>query len=160
MLYYRNLRRKQYSNNFSKYRHFVADALEGKLPAVTFTDPVYGETFPWTKSYENDGHAQFGYSDFGRTEDLLKEMYEALRASPQWENLAWIITFDENGIMRGKFHVGGFPDHVAPPAAPRPDNITSDGGFLYDRLGVRVPTIIVSPWVKRVSTPSFISRGA
>ena len=44
---------------------------------------------------------------------------------------------------------GGFPDHVPTPVAPRPDNVTSDKGFLYDRLGVRVPTIVVSPWVKQ-----------
>lgn len=149
MLYFRNLRGKEYSKNLVRYKHFVKDALDGNLPTVTFTDPIYGEVIPWLKKWENDGHAQEGWSDFQQTEALLKEMYEALRASPQWENLAWIITFDENGMHSNDLTTGGFPDHVSPPSAPRPDTTASDSGFLYDRIGVRVPTIVVSPWVQR-----------
>jgi hypothetical protein len=33
-------------------------------------------------------------------------VYEALRASPQWEETLFLITYDEHG---------GFYDHVAPP---------------------------------------------
>jgi phospholipase C len=100
MLYFRELRMKKYSNNFKKYRHFIEDAKAGDLPMITFTDPIYGEVLPWLKQYENDGHAQIGRSDYQKSEELLKEMYDALRSSPQWENLAWIITFDENGKTR------------------------------------------------------------
>jgi phospholipase C len=39
-------------------------------------------------------------------EKLIKKVYEALRASPQWEETLFLITYDEHG---------GFYDHVAPP---------------------------------------------
>ncbi len=39
-------------------------------------------------------------------EKLIKKVYEALRASPLWEQTLFLITYDEHG---------GFYDHVAPP---------------------------------------------
>lgn len=81
-------------------------------------------------------------------ETILKKVYEALRASPQWEQSLLIITFDETG---------GFHDHVPPPLAVRPDNrtytTTTPNGekytFDFNRLGGRVPTWLVSPWVAK-----------
>lgn len=69
-------------------------------------------------------------------------MYEALRAGPQWEETAFIITYDEHG---------GFYDHVVPPQVdvPRPDDRTAKSGFEFNRLGVRVPHIVVSPWISK-----------
>jgi len=49
---------------------------------------------------------------------------------PLWSKTMLVITYDEHG---------GFYDHVAPPQAVPVSGI--------DRLGVRVPTFIVSPWV-------------
>jgi hypothetical protein len=43
---------------------------------------------------------------------------------------------------------GGFYDHVAPRPAVIPDNSPSSSGFPFDLLGVRVPAIVVSPWVE------------
>jgi phospholipase C len=55
-----------------------------------------------------------------------------------------IVTFDEHG---------GFYDHVAPPAAVPPgDTITQSyvqHGFRFDRLGVRVPALVISPRTPR-----------
>lgn len=47
----------------------------------------------------------------------------------------------------------GFYDHVPPPNdVPNPDGINStDDPFDFTRLGVRVPTIVVSPWIKKGS---------
>lgn len=58
----------------------------------------------------------------------MAELVQALRASPLWPRTLIVITYDENG---------GRWDHVAPP--------------VVDRWGpgVRVPTVIVSPLVKR-----------
>jgi phospholipase C len=47
-----------------------------------------------------------------------------------------VVLYDEHG---------GFYDHVPPPATVPPDEHTSQFGF--DQLGVRVPAILVSPWV-------------
>jgi hypothetical protein len=55
-----------------------------------------------------------------------------------------IVTFDEHG---------GFYDHVPPPAATPPGDVQVDDydkhGFLFDRLGVRVPALVISPWIRR-----------
>lgn len=67
-------------------------------------------------------------------------MYEALRASPTWNKTLFLITYDEHG---------GFYDHVPPPSkgVPSPDGIRAPNGFDFDRLGVRVPTLAISPWI-------------
>jgi phospholipase C len=44
---------------------------------------------------------------------------------------------------------GGLFDHVAPPACLNPDGLTSaDPAFDFTRLGVRVPAVMVSPYIK------------
>ena len=47
----------------------------------------------------------------------------------------------------------GFYDHVTPPMnVPNPDGLNStDDPFDYTRLGVRIPTIVVSPWIPKGS---------
>lgn len=74
-------------------------------------------------------------------ERYYKDIYEALRASPAWNDTLYIITYDEHG---------GFYDHVPPPVnVPVPDDSTSypDANFKFNRLGVRIPTILISPWL-------------
>jgi phospholipase C len=78
-------------------------------------------------------------------EQLLARIYDAIRTSgnvrgSHWANTLLLVTFDEHG---GTF------DHVPPPSAPAPDpgGHASEQGFGFDRLGVRVPTILISPWV-------------
>src|SRR5206468_7923316 len=43
---------------------------------------------------------------------------------------------------------GGFYDHLPPPGAVPPDGHMLPN-FRFDRLGVRVPALLVSPWVER-----------
>jgi phospholipase C len=66
-------------------------------------------------------------------------VYHALATSPQWEKTLLVIFYDEHG---------GFFDHVAPAAAAddRPD--------AFGRYGVRVPALIVSPWIE----PGSVSK--
>ena len=62
---------------------------------------------------------------------LIKDVYEALRTSPQWNETLFIVTMDEHG---------GFYDHVSPPLGPAPgDGYMSypDAGFNFTQLGVR-----------------------
>ena len=49
----------------------------------------------------------------------------------------FIITYDEHG---------GFYDHVEPPPAIPPDRFVNPK-FDFKRLGVRVPTLLISPWL-------------
>lgn len=122
--------------NFSQ---FAVDAAAGNLTAFSFINPSCCSV--GTNSMHPSGLISDG-------EALIKEVYEALRAGPQWEETLLILTFDETG---------GFHDHVPPPLAPRPDNLTytettptgEDYTFSFDRLGGRVPTLLISPWVSQ-----------
>lgn len=73
-----------------------------------------------------NGHPR--YSDLAIGDAHVAEVVARLRASPNWSDMLVIVTADENG---------GFWDHVAPPR--------------IDRFGpgARVPTLIVSPFVKK-----------
>lgn len=90
------------------------------------------------------GNSMHPLDDVRRGEKLIKKVYETIRNSPHWENSLLIVTFDEHG---------GFYDHVAPtPAVPPGDVFTQDyiqHHFRFDRYGVRVPTLVISPLVRK-----------
>ncbi|RZC92143.1 hypothetical protein C5167_028032 [Papaver somniferum] len=58
--------------------------------------------------------------------------------------MLFIITYDEHG---------GFYDHFPTPTVgvPSPDGLVGSDTykFQFDRLSVRVPTIMISPWIER-----------
>lgn len=89
----------------------------------------------------NDDHPSH---DVSEGQKFIKEVYEALRASPQWPEMLFVIIYDEHG---------GFYDHVPTPVTdvPSPDDIVGPEpyNFKFDRLGVRVPAILISPWIER-----------
>lgn len=138
-LFYRSLRKLKYIFKFHHYGlKFKKDARNGKLPSLSVIEPGYFDTkgFP-----ANDDHPSH---DVGHGQKLVKEVYETLRASPQWNHTLLIVTYDEHG---------GFYDHVLTPYVdvPNPDGNTGPAPYFFnfDRLGVRVPTIMVSPWIKK-----------
>ncbi|GAB2289382.1 Non-specific phospholipase C6 [Dionaea muscipula] len=138
-LFYRNLRKLKYVFRFHQYDFkFKKHAREGKLPPLTIIEPRY---FDLVLSPANDDHPSH---DVANGQKLVKEVYETLRSSPQWNATLFIITYDEHG---------GFYDHVRTPYVdvPNPDGNTGPAPdfFKFDRLGVRVPTIMVSPWIKK-----------
>lgn len=70
---------------------------------------------------------------------LIADVYNSIRSNKAlWESTLLVITSDEHG---------GFYDHVEPPYTVPPDDHTAEWSF--DRLGVRVPTILVSPWIEK-----------
>jgi acid phosphatase len=95
---------------------FLAAIRDGNLPAVSFWKPVGRDTM----------HP--GYTDIRTGDARLGEVVDLIRKSPQWQDTAIIITFDENG---------GTWDHVAPPKRDRWGP------------GVRVPALVISPYAKR-----------
>jgi phospholipase C len=127
-----NLRSKRNRKHFSplsKYFQDVAHPVESDFPAYTFIEPKY---FP---PGQNDQHPPH---DVLKGDELIASIYNALRANNDlWASSLLIITWDEHG---------GFYDHVSPPAATPPDHNTHE--YTFDRLGVRVPTVLISPWVK------------
>lgn len=138
-LFYRNLRKLKYVDNFHSFgSSFKSDAMKGKLPNYAVVEQRYMDT---KANPANDDHPSH---DVYNGQMFVKEVYETLRASPQWNETLMIVTYDEHG---------GYFDHVQTPVrgVPSPDGIVGPEPFLFkfDRLGVRVPTIVVSPWIDK-----------
>lgn len=125
------------SDYIGTFDQFKDDAKNGTLPAFSFLEPIWikggGSTAPAT-SYHPLG-------DLGVTpaETMLNDIYVALRDGKKWDKTLLIITFDEHG---------GYFDHVPPPRAVNPWPNDKNDGFKYDLMGVRVPCILVSPWIE------------
>jgi phospholipase C len=98
------------------------------------------------------------YPDFGKQardqhpdhpvyegEDLIAEVYAAVRNSPKWNETALMIFYDENGA----FYDHCPPVDNIPNPTPGQDATDIDPPFNFTRGGPRVPCIIVSPWVKK-----------
>ncbi|CAK9329325.1 unnamed protein product [Citrullus colocynthis] len=137
-LFYRNLRKLKYIKNFHVFdMDFKRDCREGKLPNYVVIEQRY---FDLASLPGNDDHPSH---DVSEGQKFIKDVYEALRSSPQWNEILFVITYDEHG---------GFFDHVPPPSAgvPNPDARLGPPpyNFKFDRLGVRVPTIFISPWIE------------
>jgi phospholipase C len=130
--------RKHYvgSTHFRVLSEFQADAVAGDLPEYTFIEPRY-DVF---NDYR-DGNSMHPLDDVAHGEQLVKDVYEAIRNSTLWKDTMLVVTFDEHG---------GFYDHVSPPTAPPTGDdtryATKGRGFKFDRYGVRVPAIVVSAY--------------
>jgi phospholipase C len=135
-----------FATNFRTIFDFYHDAEVGELPNYAFVEP--NMFHPHTDMHPHSG-ARWA-EDLGLKppdtllggEKLLADVYGAVRRSEsptgsRWDNTALLVTFDEHG---GTF------DHVPPPPAEPPDDSVGEEGFRFDRLGVRVPTVLVSAW--------------
>lgn len=140
-----------YGRNTLDFATFGRDVSSGGYDAAyTFIEPNYGDVVHGAFAGGSSQHPTDGVT---RGEALIKATYEAIRQSPLWERSLLILTWDEHG---------GFYDSVAPPAARPPedgspkDPTINSGGFLFDRLGVRVPALVVSPLIPRGSVDSTV----
>jgi phospholipase C len=135
---------------FKLLHDFETDArTPGGLPSYAFIEPNYMDSVKW--GAENDMHPEshavqfFGVSNVEEGEKLAYRVYSAVRSSPDWEKTLLIIMFDEHG---------GCYDHVSPGKATSPDGIVipqsqpGGSGFTFDRLGVRIPAIVISPFTR------------
>jgi phospholipase C len=105
---------------------FFASARAGALPNVTFIDPHFIELPP-------DANCDGPPSDVKDGQAFVQRVVEAVVASPAWEKTLLLIVYDEHG---------GFFDHVPPPAA-----VPVSPDLPITTTGVRVPAVVVSPWV-------------
>ena len=121
--------------HFKRFEYFLADAYTGSLPNYSFIEPRYFSNL-FTNQLPNDEHPPHDVV-FG--EQLIAQVYNAVRSSPCWKRTLLVITYDEHG---------GCFDHVTPPRAVPPDGIVNiPNQFAFDRYGVRVPAVIISPYV-------------
>ncbi|GAA3806552.1 alkaline phosphatase family protein [Streptomyces coacervatus] len=118
------------ASHFGLFTDFRAAAAGGTLPAFTFLEP----------SWRSTGNSQHPNYDVALGEQLIHDVYRALRDGPAWAGTLLIITYDEHG---------GCYDHVPPPnGALPPDSSAGQFGFDFTRFGVRVPTVLVSPLIE------------
>jgi len=125
-------------NHFGHFRDFQARAQAGTLPPYTFLEPDWGSA----------GNSQHPNYDVSLGEQLIHDVYYAVRNGKGWDDTLLIITYDEHG---------GNYDHVPPPwGATPPDDAVGEQGFDFTRFGVRVPAVLVSPRI----APGTIFRAA
>jgi phospholipase C len=117
------------ASHFGLFTDFQAAAAAGTLPAFSFLEP----------SWPSTGNSQHPNYDVALGEQLIHDTYEALRGGPGWPQTLFVLTYDEHG---------GCYDHVPPPwGATPPDSTAGEFGFGFDRFGVRVPTLLISPLI-------------
>lgn len=145
--------------HFRSYKKFLEDTKTGNLPKYSFVEPRFF-------SPHNDQHPS-GYDSVAIDspgpvgsvllgEKLIHDVYTAIRNSRSttgnnWENTLLIITHDEHG---------GCYDHVPPGYAPKPE-INGPAGqqdFQFDRVGIRVPMIMVSAYIKPHTIVNALKR--
>ncbi len=134
------------SNHFSDISNFFKQAASGTLPAFSFLEPAWFEEEWGIGANGNDYHPP---ADLNAGETFVFKIFNALLQSPAWANTLFIINFDEHG---GTFdHMGPTWNAAAPWAKPadgtNPPQST-EYGFQFNRFGVRVPLILVSPYTK------------
>jgi phospholipase C len=126
--------------------YFASDLQNGYSYQYTFIEPHYGDLY--SNTYQG-GSSQHPMDDIYGGNALIKFVYETLRRSPVWNESLLIVTYDEHG---------GFYDSVPPPPGIPPGdgspgygqpNTLNTFGFQFDQLGVRVPAVLVSPWVPK-----------
>jgi phospholipase C len=127
---------------FGTYPQFLDDCAKGNLPDYSFVEPNFNDHD--SDSGEEVANDQHPDHDVQAGELFIASIYKAVKNSPLWPNTALLIVYDEHG---------GIYDHVVPPACT-PDQFTASANdtgtgmpFAFDRLGVRVPAILVSPWI-------------
>lgn len=135
----------QYTARMQPITEFVERAKTGDLPAMAWIDPNYNDVPDGTDN-ANDDHPP---GDVARGQQFIGQIYNALVNSPAWSRSLLVITYDEHG---------GFHDHVLPPGTPTDSaghvivgnpaaGGPKDDNPALQRYGLRVPAIIVSPWV-------------
>jgi phospholipase C len=117
------------------------DQLNGNLPQYCFVEPRFNEMRDDARHEFFLACDQHPDNDVREGERFLATIYGAFRKSPRWLDSLLVIVYDEHGGLYD--HVPPPSDNVAKPSPPEP--LT---GFAFDRLGVRVPAIIVSPFIK------------
>lgn len=108
----------------------------GDLPAFTIIDPGYSSGY--------DDHPP---ADIALGQAFISYVYRILRSNPEtWAKTLFVITYDEHG---------SFYDHIVPPGADARD---LEGNPLFNtldehahmrQLGVRVPSLVIGPSVKK-----------
>lgn len=127
---------------------FLAACDDDDLPAYSFLEPRFANSAGGNGKPAFSASDQHPDHDVKAGEVLIQTAFKAIWGNPKVRNSTlFIIVYDEHG---------GFYDHVPPPATVNPDGIewagdpatTLDPPFNFTRLGVRVPAILISPYIE------------
>jgi phospholipase C len=127
-------RQPENTARYAPIEQFFQDAAgtEADFPAFCFIEPNYNGVG------ENDDHPPH---DVMKAQKLLADVYNAIRAKADlWTSTLLVVLYDEHG---------GFFDSVEPPEATPPSPPQPDWEYTFDRFGIRVPAVLVSPFVKQ-----------
>ncbi len=148
----------------------ISDIKKGKLPATgvfwvkggnenTYglvpADPIFTSNPSGKKYYVgDDDHPGSGSSDHQVAEAYLAEVINAIAKSKYWKDSIIIVTWDDSG---------GFYDHLTPPGfgqtCPQDRTGQEEGYPCGD--GVRLPTLVISPFSKTgVVVHDFADHGS
>ena len=126
---------------------FLAACHDNDLPAYSFLEPRFAN------SPGGNGQPAFAAGDqhpdhnVREGEALIQTAFNAIWGNPKVRNSTlFIIVYDEHG---------GTYDHVPPPTTVNPDGkvwtqdpkTSTDPSFDFTRLGVRVPAVLISPFI-------------
>lgn len=134
--------------HFDNMDAFLLNAKAGTLPKFSFLEPSWG--IGLISGIEFQGSDYHPPTNLAPGEKFVKSIYDALTSNADaWAETLFIINFDEHG---------GTYDHTktpwgakAPWANPTDGNnapVSSEENFEFDRFGVRVPLILVSPQIE------------
>jgi phospholipase C len=134
---------------FGTFSDFLNACDRNALPEYSFLEPNYTDHDALDGSGEAIACDQHPDHDVRAGEQFIATVYNRIRQNPKlWPNTALLVVYDEHG---------GIYDHVSPPACTpdgfraTPADTGTHDGFKFDRLGVRVPAVLVSPWVQKGS---------
>lgn len=118
---------------FGTFVDFKRACKKNELPEYCFVEPAYSD---------NDGElATDQHPDHNvlQGDNFIRDVYEAIRSNDEcWNSTMLLVLWDEHG---------GLFDHEVPPAVLPDDFASAAPPFAFDRLGVRVPAVLVSPYI-------------
>ena len=124
------------SKYFGALGDFKRDCKKNRLPDYAFIEPNYNDHDGMLACDQHpDNHMLAG-------DNFIREIYEAIRQNDAvWNSTLFVIVWDEHG---------GLYDHVVPPEVGHRDGfVSSSPAFDFGRLGVRVPAVVISPYIER-----------
>ena len=130
---------------FGTFQDFQDACAKNMLPEYSFIEPNYTDHDAPDGSGELIACDQHPDHDVRAGEQFIATVYNAIRNNANlWPNTAILVLYDEHG---------GTYDHVPPPSCTpdgfvaQPSATGTPDPFYFDRLGVRVPAILISPWI-------------
>ncbi len=123
------------NSHFGTYADFQTAIDNKEMAEYVFLEPQWGVT----------GNSMHPNYNVAKGEEFLLQVYNSIKNSTYWEDTLLIVNFDEHG---------GCYDHVLPPSnavQPNAKAVDPSTGFDFTRFGVRIPAILISPWIPKGS---------